>query len=46
MAGTSWFGGGADLTPYYLFEETRGNFTRTGAACATPRSEAGKGFGR
>jgi coproporphyrinogen III oxidase len=21
MQGAGWFGGGADLTPYYLFEE-------------------------
>ena len=26
MAGTSWFGGGADLTPYYLFEEDAREF--------------------
>lgn len=26
VAGTSWFGGGADLTPYYLFEEDAREF--------------------
>ena len=26
VAGTSWFGGGADLTPYYLFEEDARDF--------------------
>jgi coproporphyrinogen III oxidase len=25
----AWFGGGADLTPYYLFEEDAGHFHRT-----------------
>jgi coproporphyrinogen III oxidase len=28
-AGAAWFGGGADLTPYYLFEEDAGHFHRT-----------------
>jgi coproporphyrinogen III oxidase len=27
--GTAWFGGGADLTPYYLFEEDATHFHRT-----------------
>jgi coproporphyrinogen III oxidase len=27
--GAAWFGGGADLTPYYLFEDDCGHFHRT-----------------
>jgi coproporphyrinogen III oxidase len=34
QGGKSWFGGGADLTPYYLFEEDAQHFHRTlKAAC-------------
>jgi coproporphyrinogen III oxidase len=34
QGGKAWFGGGADLTPYYLFEEDAAHFHRTlKAAC-------------
>lgn len=31
--GTAWFGGGADLTPYYLYPEDARHFHRVLAAC-------------
>ncbi len=34
-----WFGGGADLTPYYLFEEDAAHFHRTLKAACDPHGE-------
>jgi coproporphyrinogen III oxidase len=33
MLSTSWFGGGQDLTPYYLFEEDAIHFQTCKTAC-------------
>jgi len=34
----AWFGGGADLTPYYLFEEDAAEFHRAFAAACAPHA--------
>jgi len=42
---TAWFGGGADLTPFYLFEEDVSHFHRTlKAACDRYRPESYAAF--